>query len=251
MNDTIAIPRILGRLDTYFEKNDYEGAEKHLLYWLDESRRVNDWRAELCVENELIGLYRKIKEETACMHAVHNVMLLIRDHNIENNVGSATTYLNCGTAHEVFGYPEQALYYFKKALKLYEEHLPADDQRRGGLYNNMATTLVTLKRFTEAYTYYAWAIAIMKSQNLWLEVAITYLNIASAKEAELGIVTAESEIDKLMDDAAVLLDTYRDNFPRGYYAFVCEKCAPVYGYYGRFAYKNTLLKRAEEIYAGT
>ena len=248
--ESISIPRILGRLDNYFEKNDYDGAEKHLLYWLDESRRVHDWRAELCVENELIGLYRKIKHEPGCMHAIDNVMLLIRERNLEDNIGSGTTYLNCATANEAFGYPEKALHYFEKALKVYEQ-LPQEDQRRGGLYNNMATTLVTLRRFSEAYDYYDQAIAIMKTQNLWLEVAITHLNIASAKEAELGLVAAETEIDARMDAAAELLDTHGDEFPRGYYAFVCEKCAPVYGYYGRFAYKNTLLKRAEDIYAGT
>ncbi len=249
--ESISIPRIVGKLDKYFEKNDYDGAEKYLLYWLDESRRLHDVRTEIFVENELIGLYRKIKYESGCMHAIHNVMLLIRDYNLEDNAGSGTTYLNCATAHEAFGYSHKALYFFEKALNVYKKHLPETDQRWGGLYNNMATTLVALRRFAEAYNYYDKAIEIMTAQSLWLEVAITYLNIASAKEKELGLVEAESTIEHLLDQAAELLDAHSEDFPRGYYAFVCEKCSSVYGYYGRFVYKDTLLRRAEDIYAGS
>ena len=34
----------------------------------------------------------------------------------------------------------------------------------------------------------------------------------------------------------------------GYYAFVCEKCASVFGYYGRFFYDGELRARARGIY---
>ena len=34
----------------------------------------------------------------------------------------------------------------------------------------------------------------------------------------------------------------------GYYAFVCEKCASVFGYYGHFFYADELKKRAGRIY---
>ena len=36
----------------------------------------------------------------------------------------------------------------------------------------------------------------------------------------------------------------------GYYAFVAEKCAPTFGFYGFFAYEKELKERAEKIYAG-
>ena len=34
----------------------------------------------------------------------------------------------------------------------------------------------------------------------------------------------------------------------GYYAFVCEKCAPTFRYFGRFAYADELKQRSDEIY---
>jgi hypothetical protein len=72
--------------------------------------------------------------------------------------------------------------------------------------------------------------------------------MASAAEAELGLVDADETIQNYMDMAQGLLDGFGDR--GGYYAFVCEKCASVFGYYGRFVYEGELLERARRIYAG-
>jgi hypothetical protein len=37
----------------------------------------------------------------------------------------------------------------------------------------------------------------------------------------------------------------------GYYAFVCEKCASVFAYYGDFLYAEELEERAKRIYEGS
>ena len=34
----------------------------------------------------------------------------------------------------------------------------------------------------------------------------------------------------------------------GYYAYVCEKCAPTFRYFGRFACADELKQRSDEIY---
>ena len=88
----------------------------------------------------------------------------------------------------------------------------------------------------------------MKRTDGELEVAITYLNMASAAEAECGIVDADERIQGYLDDAVAILEAHakRD----GYYAFVCEKCASVFGYYGRFFYEKELKERARRIYEG-
>ena len=50
-----------------------------------------------------------------------------------------------------------------------------------------------------------------------------------------------------MDEALSLLDT--PGIPRdGYYAFVCEKCAPAFEYYGYFLAAEDLKERAKRIY---
>ena len=86
-----------------------------------------------------------------------------------------------------------------------------------------------------------------KVPNGVLEQAITCLNRANAIEDEKGLEEGESSINALLDEAEQLLDT--PSVPRnGYYAFVCEKCAPTFSYYGYFLTAEDLKRRAEEIY---
>lgn len=86
-----------------------------------------------------------------------------------------------------------------------------------------------------------------KKESGELEVAITYLNLANLEEARLGAEKSEAIVDKYVEKAYELLN--KDYLPRnGYYAFVCEKCAPTFGYYGRFLYEKELRDRARDIY---
>lgn len=246
-NGCIAIDRILSRLDEYLNKNDYTSAEKHLLYWLGEARKGCDPKTELLISNELMGLYRKLGKRDEALASVKSAISVIESLGIEAQVGSATTFLNAATVYKAFGEPERSLTLFNKARTVYETELDANDARLGGLYNNMALTLVDLERFSEAYELYEKAISIMSnSENGSLEVAITHLNLASAKEAELGIIDAENEITERLDLSKELLDACQKR--DGYYAFVCEKCASVFGYYGYFMYENELKDRARRIY---
>lgn len=248
-NGCIASQRILSRLDEFLNKNDYASAEKHLLYWIDEAQRCRDYAAELLIRNELMGLYRKLGRRDDALTAVKLALAIIEELEISEQVGAATTFLNCATVYKAFDNPDESLYLFEKAKKIYENELDKTDPRLGGLYNNMALTLVDLQRYNEAYELYNKAIDVMKSDaNGSLEVAITYLNIANAKETQLGIINAEEEITSLLDNAKELLDNHskRD----GYYAFVCEKCSSVFGYFGYFLYENELKERARGIYEG-
>ena len=135
-----------------------------------------------------------------------------------------------------------------KAKEIYEKELQSDDPRLGGLYNNLGLTLTDLKRFDEAEEYYNKAINVMSdNKNGELEIAITYLNLCDLNEAKLGSEQSEKIIDEYIEKAYELLN--RDYLPRnGYYAFVCEKCAPTFGYFGRFLYQKELSDRARCIY---
>ncbi|MBE6596385.1 MAG: tetratricopeptide repeat protein [Ruminococcaceae bacterium] len=246
-NGCISLDRILGRLDGYLNKNDYDSAEKHIVYWLTEAERLGDIRVELPLRNELMGLYRKLLRKDDALDSVKAALCRVDESGIEGQVGAATTYLNCATVYKAFDMSDRAMPLFEKAKDIYENELDAGDSRLGGLYNNMALALVDLGRFSEARELYSKAISVMENTEEGdLEVAITYLNIASAAEAELGLLEAESEICDLLDRAESILDDH--NKKDGYYAFVCEKCASVFGYYGRFMYERELLTRAGRIY---
>lgn len=247
--NTLPAQRILEKLDGLLGKNDYPAAERHLLYWLSEAKALKDNRNELLLLNELAGLYRKLQNEEKALSAVAELLSLTQEENMENNVGTATTYVNCATVYKAFGRAKEALPIFRKAEKIYESRLSPEDERKGGLYNNMALALSDLGMYEEAYEYYDKALCVMKSSSEGeLETAITYLNIATTKESQLGAEDCEGEITEYLEKAEKILDSHKKR--DGHYAFVCDKCASVFGYFGFFVYEKELKERVKNIYEG-
>ena len=243
----ISTDRILGKLDEYLHVNDYVSAERHLAFWLTEARSVGDGRAELLVQNERMGIYRKLGRRDEALLAVREALAKIDELGISHQVGAATTFLNAATVLCAFGLSSEGISLFERARAVYEAELPEDDRRLGGLYNNMGLTLVELGRFDEAKVLYQKAVTLMLSvEHGEAEAAITYLNLATAAEKEFGLLDADGQISELLDRAEALLD--RVERRDGAYAFACEKCATVFGYYGRFFYEKELRERAESIY---
>lgn len=246
----IPTDRVIDTLDGYLNRKDYAGAERHLNYWLNEALAGNDIRGRLTVLNEQIGLFRKTGKEDEGIKAVKDALELISSEDIDGTVTSGTTLLNCATAYKAFRQPEKALELYKKARLIYESNLSENDGRLGGLYNNTALALTELGLYEEAEELYYRALEVMKKQkNGEAEEAITYLNLADLSACKSGLVDGDEKITLCLNEAERLLNT--DTLPRnGYYAFVCEKCAPTFGYYGYFLTEKELNKRAEEIYEG-
>lgn len=246
MAEVFSVNQILSELDSHLGRNDYAAAEEHLLFYLS---KTDDDKIRLPILNELAGLYRKLGRKDDAYEMVNKLLSLVAEMKLETNVGAGTTFINCATVYKAFGEAERALPLFERAVKIYETGLPKNDKRFGGLYNNMGLALVDLGRFGDAYALYEKAISVMeKVDGGLLEVAITYLNIASAKEKELGLEKAEKIIEDLLNKAEEILENHEPK--DGYYAFVCEKCASVFGYYGFFLYENTLKERVKKIYEG-
>ena len=240
--------RFIKKLDEYYGRNDYGGAERHLKYWLNEAQAGGDLRGQFTVYNEMMGYYRKQNRFDEAVYASERALSLISKLGIAGQVSAGTAYVNTATVYKTFNMSDAALPWFLKAKEIYEKELNQNDGRLGGLYNNMALSLCDMKRYDEATSYYKKAIEIMlKNENGELEAAISYLNMANAAEAAAGLEAAEAQISEYLDTAMKLLDTpgIKRN---GYYAFVCEKCAPTFSYYGYFLYADKLKKTAGEIY---
>ena len=242
--------RVVEKLDEYMSRRDYAGAERHLLYWLEEARAGGDLRGQLMLMGELIGHYRKTGAREKALESIDSALALIDALDFGDTISAGTTYVNAATALNAFGENERALALFEKARTLYERSAAIETRLLGGLYNNMALTCAALGRYDEALSLYDLAMARMgETENGELEQAITCLNIANLIEARDGMEAGEESIYELMERAAALLDT--PDVPRnGYYAFVCEKCAPTFDYYGWFAEAASLREEAERIYAG-
>ena len=240
--------RIIAKLDDYMSRRDYAGAERHLLYWLKEAELGRDQRGELLVLNELIGHYRKAgSRENALLYADRAIHLQ-KEMNFDTGISAGTTYVNAATACSAFGENRRALELFEKAREIYESspHTPA--HLLGGLYNNMALVLKALERYDEAFALYEKAMSAMAEvPGGVLEQAITCLNMADTVAAQEGLEEGENRISELLEQAEALL---RDvsALHDGYYAFVCEKCAPTFRYYGWFAVADELEQQAKAIY---
>ena len=240
--------RILNKLDDYMSRRDYDGAERHLLYWLKEAEQGRDLRGQLLVCNELIGHYRKTSSRENAFRYAELALSLLEDMNFEGSISAGTTYVNAATAYSAFGDNQRALELFERAKTLYESTPHTQAHLLGGLYNNMALVLQTLGRFPEAFELYNKAMKTMETvPGGVLEQAITCLNMADAVAAQFGQEEGEVRIFELLDRADELL--HDKSAPHnGYYAFVCEKCAPTFSYYGYFAVAEELQREAKEIY---
>ena len=250
-NEPISIPisRVLEKLEEHFAKNDYVSAERHLLYWLNEARLGCDKRGEFSILNELMGFYRKVGKKDEALDACKNAIVLAEKLEIINSSAGATALINAATVYKAFGQAKKALPLFEQAEKIYLRELKQNDERIGGLYNNFALALVDCKQFSRAREYYQKALNQMQNvASGELEQAITLLNLAELEEVEFGLENACNKIAEHIESAWKLFNLEATN-KNGYYAFICEKCAYTFGYYGYFLYENELKKRAEEIYA--
>ena len=236
----IPIRRILAKLDGYLGQNDYDFAERLLKHWRAEADAARDLQGKLTVLNEQIGIYRKTGKENDCLAAIGDALALLAQLSMEETVTGGTTLINAATGYKAFGRAADALPLYRRAQAVYERLLAPEDDRLAALYNNMALTLTELEEYREAAALYEKAIAIMEQREHGeAETAITCLNLADLICAAESYEAGEARVEALLRRAEALLDT--EDLPRdGNYAFVCEKCAPVFGYYGYFCTEETL-----------
>lgn len=246
----IPTDRVIERLDQYLYSRNTAAAERHLLYWLSEAEAGGDTHGRITVTNELMGLYRNTERRENAYKYAGEGLKLIEDGGYEGRLVSATTYINAATVYKTFGESDKAYPLYLRAKDIYERELDPSDERLGGLYNNMALALADLGMYDDACGLYRRAIEIMKNTARGgIEAAISYLNMANAYEGKLGLEAAAEEIESCLAKAEELLDADK-NRRDGYYAYVCDRCAPTYRYYGYFAYADELGERSRSIYEG-
>ena len=239
--------RIIDKMDEYMSRRDYNGAERHLLYWLEEAKLGGDLRGQLMLRNELVGHYRKTGQKEPAMESAEKALALLRELDMEDTITAGTTYVNIATACGAFGDHERAIRLFEKARIAYESSSQTGAQLLGGLYNNMGLAYMDTGQYGQAHDCYAKALETMsRADHGELESAITLLNMADTLSLEKGLIKAQDEINDYMERAMAFLNT--ESLPRnGYYAFVAERCAPGFYCYGFDEYGAELEERAKAI----
>lgn len=242
--------RIIAKLDEYLNRRDYDGAEKHLLYWLAEAEQGHDDRGMLLICNELVGHYRKTGKREEALRYAEEALGLVEALGYEGSVTGGTTRVNAATAYSAFGESERALALFEKAGEDYAAP-GTDPALLGGLYNNMALACKDLGRYEEAFRLFKKAMETMGNvPGGKPEQAITCLNMADTAAQAEGPEAGRERIRALLRRALeLLLD--KENPRDGYYAFVCEKCAPGFADHGMTSEAEMLHRLSEEIYDRT
>ncbi len=241
----IPTSRIISKVDSLFDKNNYAEAGRLLVYWKNEAIALKDKSGELAMESELVGFYRKQNDKEKGIASVLRALELNEELKQYDMASGATIFINCATAYKAFGMCDEALPLYIRAEAVYKKVLADGDERFGGLYNNMALTLADMGKYGEAEEAYRLALSVMENvKEGEAECAITYINLAHMYEASGNT----EKISECMKRAYELLQS--ENLPRnGYYAFVLEKCAPSFGYFGYTEIYERLKKSSEEIYA--
>ncbi len=243
----IPINRAIEKLDECYSRGDLAGAERVAKSWISEAQEGRDLRGEFAIRNELMGIYRKTGKKDPAIENAEAALDLVRRIGIQGSISEGTALVNAATVYKAFEMPDKSIDLFEKAKLIYEKELDTD-WRLGGLYNNMALTLADLGRLSEAKEMFGKALDEMqKIEGSEAEQAVTWLNLADLAAMEYGLEAAESEIRGCCGHAVELLDS--DKLARdGNYAFYCEKCAPVFDYYGFFMVAEILNNRAKDIY---
>ncbi len=242
----IPVSRVIEKLDLCFKKNDLKSAEELLEYWQREALSLGDTRGELSIVNEMLGLYRKTSDKVKGEKAIERSLKLLRITKNEDTVSGATIILNAATTCKAFGRTAQGIELYEKTNEIYKNNLSEDDILFSAFYNNYATALVDVGDYATALNFYNKAIEItsrdLKSQ---LDCAITYVNLAHLYEKSEGLQS--ENIENCLSRAELIFNDERME-KNSYYAFVCEKCAPSFDYFGFFMTALRLQKEAREIY---
>ena len=242
------VPEVIKELDALYEQGRDSQAERFLEAQREKASLAGDWRGELSMLSELMGQYRRSKNEEKGLMAVEDGLRLIREHHMGQTLSGATVMLNAATTMKCFGQAESSIPVFSHVCRVYAQNLDPMDYRFAGLYNNMALSCADAGRYEEAERYYQLAMKIMSKlpagEN---EIAVTLCNLAELYDRQDH---EDRRIGQCMERAWEVLNT--PGLPRdGYHAFNIAKCAPSFDYFGYFLWAKELKERAEKIYGGT
>ena len=247
--DRIPQQRISQKLDELMGDKDTAGAERLLKYWRNEAKAIGDRQGEFMVYNEMMGYYRKVKRQKEAYEATDTAMSMLKELGYTDTISGATCYTNAATVYTDFGEYRRAMPLFEKARVIYETGNLKNEYKTAGLYNNMAIASTALGNYREANVLYQKALDMLRSvKDSELEQAVTYLNMLDTLLAEGDFNdTAREKAAEYLYLAEICLDA--DNLERDdYYAFVAEKCYPIYETFGWDKYANKLKERIREIH---
>lgn len=180
------IKSVLAELDQLFAGHEVEKIEDFLIQKIEEAAALQDRAAMLTLFNEIIGHYRETGEFEKSVSCCRQVLLLLKQMELEGTEAYATTLLNVANAYRAAGLLRESMSYYQEVKELYANLVPDGDFRYASLYNNMSLLFQELGDYESACDCLERALGIAsRYEGARIEVAVTYTNLA-ASQLKLG-----------------------------------------------------------------
>ena len=195
--------QFLTQLDTFFAKGETEKVAPFITEQLALAYQNKDDATCITILNEAIGFFRDLSQHEQSLTYANEALSLLTKLQLTDTLPYATTVLNVANALRAAGALEKSLVYHERALRIFKQLLPADDERIAAVYNNMSLLYQEMNDFDKAYTALLQALDIIKTKNDPMKLAITYSNLGSSllnlrkvEEAFLYLVEARRLFEK-------------------------------------------------------
>ncbi len=166
-------------LEAKYESGDRKQVSAYLLLSLNQADAEKDYNAAVTVLNEMMSFYRNVSDHASAIKAGDQAIAILRSLGYENTVPFGTTLLNVATAHRAAGDTVRALELFTGALSILQHHLPEDDYRLAGVYNNVSSIYEELGKYDDAVETLEMALRILdKHAEMAVDAATVTANLA-------------------------------------------------------------------------
>ena len=249
MGEKYSIHKVLEKLDSFYDTHDLAGAVKYLEGQAAGFQEDGNWKNELTVRNEQVGLYRKIQDTVNGEKAIERSIELIKLYGLENCDAGGTTYMNCATAYRAYGMYEKSEICFSQAIRIFTKLLDPGDYRMASVYHNYALLLGDRKKYKEAEDNLQRALGILSDiPGLAGERATSYVGLAHIYRG-MGAVdpSAKQKEEKALGAAWDILEDWTQE-KDSYYAFVCDSCAKSFLVLGKEEKGEKLRETARDFY---
>ncbi len=196
------IQNILNQVDTLFEENKGEEAEKLLQKSVAQAVEEQDDNSILQLLNELIGYYRETSQTKNSFQMAAQAIAQAKRMGLEGTVPYATTLLNAANAYRAGGRLQESLEAYSEVQEIYDRQLPKDHLFVAGLQNNISLLYQEKKEYRKAKECLLKALAIVEAKDAFYEVGVTCANLASTC-VELG------ELDEAWRYASASMETFQ------------------------------------------
>lgn len=140
---------ILENYDAMFGKNSIEEIKQYLIENINEAGVSGDYKTQLALVNEAIGLARGVKDVELGTKYIPLVNELVDKLNISQTANHGVALLNIANAYSAFGMYQRALHTYEQTEKIFKKTIKPESVHFSNLYENWAALYKEMQKTEE------------------------------------------------------------------------------------------------------